>query len=61
MDDAFARAYEHAGINQADTTAHESELDEDNGRLIWELEFDAGERDYDYDIDATTGEVIKAD
>lgn len=54
-------ALSHAGVNAADATMTKSGLDYDNGRLVYELEWYAGGAKYDYEISATTGEVISAD
>lgn len=56
---ALAIAEEHAGV----TAEHidERELDRDDGRLSWEIEFHSGGIEYEYDIDAHTGEIIKAE
>lgn len=54
-------ALAHAGVNAADVTMTKSGLDYDDGRLIYELEWYAGGAKYDYEISATTGEVISAD
>ncbi len=39
----------------------ESELEEEGGRLIWEVEVDAGSTLREVTIDATTGEVLGAE
>ena len=35
------------------------ELDSDDGRRIYEVDFEVGSKDYEYDIDAYTGKIIK--
>lgn len=35
------------------------ELDEDDNRLIYEIEIRNGKMEYDFEIDATTGDIIK--
>ena len=37
------------------------ELDRDDGRLVYEIEFHVGRTEYDYEIDAASGTVLKAD
>ena len=46
-------------MKQAKGTATEVELDEDDGRVIYEIEIKDGKYDYDFDIDAISGEVLK--
>ena len=33
----------------------------ENGKLVYEVSFNAGGYDYDYDIDAYTGKVIRSE
>lgn len=35
------------------------ELDEDDNRLIYEIEIRNGKMEYDFEIDAKTGDIIK--
>ncbi len=49
-------AANHAGI--APDAGMSAELDKDDGRYIYEVEFDSGGREYGYDIDAFTGEIV---
>ncbi len=59
-DAAKEAAYAHAGITASDATNIEAELDYEHGRMVYELEFDANGYEYEYDINAVTGEVIKS-
>lgn len=58
--DAKKVALEHAGLSEDDVTDIDIDLDRDNGKLIYEVDFNSGDTEYDYDIDAETGEVISA-
>lgn len=60
-EDAKAAALSHAGIAAENAQWYRSELDRDDGRRVYEIEFDAGEYEYDYEIDAQTGEILKFD
>ena len=62
LDQAKAKALEHAGLSAGEVTFVEAELDRDDGRLVYELEFyTSSGKEYDYEIDAATGEVVKYD
>ncbi|MBO5273368.1 MAG: PepSY domain-containing protein [Clostridia bacterium] len=60
-DRAKSIAFSHAGITVSDISDLECELDVDNGRVGYEISFEAGEYDYEYYIDAITGEIIKSE
>lgn len=42
-------------------TITDLELDEDDGRLVYEIEVRDGKEEADFDIDATTGEILELD
>jgi len=46
-------------MKQTKGTVTEVEMDEDDGRVIYEIEIEDGKYDYDFDIDAISGEVLK--
>lgn len=50
-------ALAHAGLSAADTTGLRAELDADDN--VYEVEFTAGAYEYEYEIDAYTGDVVK--
>lgn len=56
-DTAKTAALDHAGVAAADAVGMQCELDEDNGVAVYEIEFDAGNYEYSYEIDAATGAV----
>ena len=58
---AKAIALEKAGLSSGDVTFQKVELDRDDGRLEYELEFRSGRTEYEYTIDATTGAVLDAE
>lgn len=57
-DRALAIAVTHAGVGSPDHV-DDLELDHDDGALIWEVEFDAGGLEYEYDIDAHSGAILE--
>ena len=61
-EDAKAKALAHAGLAETDVTFIKAELDRDDGRLVYDVEFyTADYKEYDYEIDAVTGEVVSYD
>lgn len=61
-EEAKAAALAHAGLQSADVTFVKSELDRENGVQVYEVEFyTQNGREYDYEINAVTGEVISVD
>ena len=51
-------AFEHAGVAAENVTDFEIDLDRKNGVTVYEVEFRAGDTEYDYVIHAQTGEVV---
>lgn len=58
-DSARDIAINAAGVSLDNIRASEVELDADDGRLVYEVEFKSGANEYDYEIDARSGEIIK--
>ena len=54
-------ALTQANVNAADAVFDDKEFDHDDGTPIFELEFTADGVEYDYDIHAVTGKVVKAE
>ena len=52
-------ALDHAGFNRSDAAKLEAELEYENGSLVYEVEFEAAGKEYEYDVDAVTGEILK--
>ena len=59
LEAAQQAALAHAGVSAADAAFLEAEYDWDDGRMVYEVEFRAGNTEYEYEIDALTGEVVK--
>lgn len=58
---AKSKALSHAGVSSSDAKGLKAELDRDDGRVVYEVEFKAGSYEYDYEIDAKTGSVIRSE
>lgn len=57
--DARSAAIAHAVVSEKDVYDFDIELDNDKGVLIYEIEFKCGDYEYEYDIAALDGSVIK--
>lgn len=57
-DAALSAALTHAGLSSNDVRGIEVELDYEYGRMVYEVEFDSGNTEYEYDVDAVSGEII---
>ena len=52
-------AFSHAGVSANSVQEYEAELDDDDGMMIYEIEFKANNYEYEYEIDAASGSVLK--
>ena len=58
-DAALQAACKHAGVNVSQVTRLENELDHDDGVARYEISFHVGNMEYEYEINASTGQVLK--
>ena len=54
-------ALDHAGLTYSDVSFVRVELDWDDGQPQYEVEFYAGNKEYDYEINAKTGKITSVD
>ena len=54
-------AVKHAGLTLLDAKFERTELDKEDGKVVYEVEFRVGDYEYDYEIDAYTAEVVKSE
>ena len=59
MEKARQIALTHAGVSAADAVWDEREFDFENGKPVFELEFAVNGTEYEYDIDAATGKILR--
>lgn len=59
--DVIQIALRHAGLKQADICDLSCKLEEDNGVMIYQVEFEHGRYEYEYEIDAKTGKILDAE
>lgn len=52
-------AFAHAGVSEGEVRFCEMDMDLEKGVMVYEIEFKCGEYEYEYDIDARTGEILK--
>lgn len=60
IDRAKTIALKHAGINASDAVFTKAKLDSDDGIKTYEIEFYCGNREYEYEINAHTGDLLDA-
>ena len=60
-DEALSIALEDAGLKQEDILDLEIELDREGNSSHYDVDFEKDDRDYDYEIDAETGEILRKD
>lgn len=58
---AKSAALTHAGVSESDASRIQVELDRDDGRTLYEVEFHVGRTEYSYEIDASSGAIVKAE
>ena len=62
LEEAKAKALAHAGLKADQVTFTEAKLDWDDGKQVYDIEFYTADfKEYDYEIDAKTGEVLEVD
>lgn len=58
MDGAQETAFRHAGVTANQVTVTKGKMDYEDGRMVYEIEFENADAEYEYEIDAMTGEVL---
>ena len=59
LEQAQQLALQKAGLSDSEVTWKKLEQDEDDGHIVYELEFISGRTEYDCEIDAATGNFLK--
>ena len=60
-DSAISKALSHAGLKKDQVSRLRAELDREDGRTVYEVEFETAQWEYEYEINAKTGAIIKAE
>ncbi len=61
VDSAKEIALNHANLSEADVRFAKAELENDDGKMEYEIEFYSGKTEYDYTIDAVSGNIVEYD
>ena len=61
VDRAKEIALSHANLTESDVRFAKAKLEKDDGRMEYEIEFYCGATEYDYTIDAVSGNIIEYD
>lgn len=56
---AIEIALNQAGAVQSEIRDLDVELDRERGKPVWEIDFEHGNLEYSFDIDAVTGEILE--
>lgn len=60
-DAALDAALQDAGVTEEDTTRLRTSKDRDDGRIVYEIQFDANGTEYDYEVSAADGAILSVD
>jgi uncharacterized membrane protein YkoI len=60
-ENALAAALADAGVDASQVSDSDVEMDCENGAIIYEVEFKYGGQEYEYEVDAVTGSIVKSE
>lgn len=58
---ALAIVLENAGISESSLTRQQIQLHDDSNRMVYEIQLRVGKDEYEYEIDAVNGTIVKAE
>ena len=58
---ALKYAYSKAGVSSSDVSNVRCSLDDEDGSWVYEISFRSGRSEYEYEVDAESGEILKQD
>lgn len=58
-DQAKAIVLKHTGLKETEISRYKAELDRERNHLVYEIEFNAGKYEYEYEVNAENGKIIK--
>ena len=53
------KVLKHSGVKEKDLRYFDIDIDQDDGRKIYDVDFVAGNMEYSYEIDADTGDILE--
>ena len=53
------KVLKHAGVAEKDLKYFDVDVDYENGRMIYDVDFVSGDTEYSYEIDGNTGDIIE--
>lgn len=51
----------HAGLAESEVSRYHIERDRERGTLVYEIEFNSGKYEYDYEVNAENGKIIRSE
>lgn len=60
-DQAKAAVLNHAGLKESDISGYRIHMDIDDGKMIYEIEFNCNRTEYEYEVNAKDGTIISSD
>lgn len=60
-DAALEAALSDAGVSESETTRLSVSQDREDGRKIYEVRFDVAEKEYEYEVQASDGQILSSD
>ena len=60
-EEAVEIALEYAGLKENQVTLTKAQMDREDGRRVWEIEFFCNGTEYDFDVDMFSRQVLKAE
>lgn len=60
-DAALEAALQDAGVSEGDTTRLSVSQDSEDGRKVYEIRFDVEEKEYEYEVLASDGQILSSD
>ncbi len=60
-DKAIETALKDAGLTKKEVTGLKTNLDDEDGKAVYDIEFKVGQTEYSYEVDADSGKILKSE